>query len=369
MQPRPSSSHSRPRARSPMKRPPRTTSRSSLSGPADRAGDRGKLRRARRRDRDRGQRLRPRQRHADVSCRGGRAGDRDPDPGGRSRRARRDHRDRARRCRGRAARPRDAHRDDQRERDPARRLRGRLGHAQRDGDLARDHRRARQGLDRAGPGGLRGGPGRDDRHRRRCRLHAANGTLTIAAGTLGATIPLAIVNDALDENDEQIVVQLSNPSNAELGTTTRFTYTILNNDPSPTVSITTASSSVGESVGTTTLTVALSAASGKDITVTFAGTGTATEGADYAYTPADHAVVPGGHDDADDRDRRRRGHDRRARRDRRHHARVAGQWPFAGAPNITTILDDDPMRLGPAGNYQVCLAAMPDGAGHALGQL
>ncbi len=188
----------------------------------------------------------------------------------------------------------------------------------------------------------------------------ANGTLTIPAGTLGGSIPLAIVDDTLDEDDEQIAIQLAMPVNAELGTTTLFTYTILDDDAPPSVSITTASSSVGEGAGTTNLTVALSAASGKTITVDFAGTGTATEGADYAYTPAGHALTFAA------------GmvtqtiaitivEDSLAEPDETVITTLASpvNATLAGSPNTITILDDDPVCLGPTGNYQVCLAAPP----------
>ena len=46
----------------------------------------------------------------------------------------------------------------------------------------------------------------------------ANGTLTISAGSSSGTITIAsIVNDSLDEPNETVIVTLSNPSNATLG--------------------------------------------------------------------------------------------------------------------------------------------------------
>ena len=46
----------------------------------------------------------------------------------------------------------------------------------------------------------------------------ANGTLTIPAGSTSGTITIAsIVDDTLDEVDETVIVTLSNPSNATLG--------------------------------------------------------------------------------------------------------------------------------------------------------
>ncbi|MBI4142794.1 peptidoglycan-binding protein [Candidatus Uhrbacteria bacterium] len=65
----------------------------------------------------------------------------------------------------------------------------------------------------------------------------ANGTATVTAGATTTTIPLTIVNDSTAEPDETIIITLSSPVNATLGTST-YTYTITNDDdstrPSPT---------------------------------------------------------------------------------------------------------------------------------------
>ncbi len=63
----------------------------------------------------------------------------------------------------------------------------------------------------------------------------ANGTLTFAAGDVAENISLAIIDDALIEANETVVITLSNPSGASLGTNTTFTYTIENNDAAVTI--------------------------------------------------------------------------------------------------------------------------------------
>jgi gliding motility-associated-like protein len=63
----------------------------------------------------------------------------------------------------------------------------------------------------------------------------ANGTLSFAAGELSKTIDLTIVDDALIEENETVVITLSNASGADLGTNTVFTYTIVNNDAQVTI--------------------------------------------------------------------------------------------------------------------------------------
>ena len=107
----------------------------------------------------------------------------------------------------------------------------------------------------------------------------ANGTLTITAGNTTANITIAgIVNDLLDENNETVIVTLSNPSNAILGANTTHTYTINDNDATPSVAFNSTSSSGLESVSSADLQVDLSAASGLTVTVDYAVTGTATGG-------------------------------------------------------------------------------------------
>ena len=111
----------------------------------------------------------------------------------------------------------------------------------------------------------------------------ANGTLTINAGATTGTITIAsIVDDAADEANETVILTLSNPSNATLGSDSVHTYTINDNDDAPVVDFNATSSSGAESASSAALTVDLSAASSQDVTVDYAVTGTATgSGTDY----------------------------------------------------------------------------------------
>ncbi|MDA9069074.1 hypothetical protein N9K42_05520, partial [Gammaproteobacteria bacterium] len=111
----------------------------------------------------------------------------------------------------------------------------------------------------------------------------ANGTLTIAAGAVVGYITIAsIVDDALDEADETVILTLSSPSNATLSGTTVHTYTIADNDNPPVVDFNATSSNGAESVSSKAITVDLSAASSNNVTVNYAITGTATgSGTDY----------------------------------------------------------------------------------------
>ena len=102
----------------------------------------------------------------------------------------------------------------------------------------------------------------------------ANGTLTISAGSTSGTITIAgIVDDGLDEPNETVIVTLSNPSNATLGSDKVHTYTITDNDSAPIVDFEATSSSQAESVSTKNVTVNLSAVSAQNVTVDYAVTG------------------------------------------------------------------------------------------------
>lgn len=123
----------------------------------------------------------------------------------------------------------------------------------------------------------------------------ASGTLTFAPGETTKNIAPTVVDDALDENDETVVVTLSNPSDATPGGNMVHTYTIQDNDAPPTVAFDTNASAGGEGATPAQLTLSLSAASGRTVTVHYAATGgTATGGGiDYTLTAGDLTFGPG----------------------------------------------------------------------------
>jgi alpha-tubulin suppressor-like RCC1 family protein len=59
----------------------------------------------------------------------------------------------------------------------------------------------------------------------------ATGTITIPAGSTSTTLSLNIIDDTIREPDENIIITLSNPINADLGNNNTFIYTILDNEP------------------------------------------------------------------------------------------------------------------------------------------
>ncbi len=123
---------------------------------------------------------------------------------------------------------------------------------------------------------------------------AANGTLTFTAGQTSKTITVPLRDELVDEPDEQFTLTLSNPTNALLGNATGI-GTISDVNPVPFLSI--ANTSVTEGSGgtnTVSITVTLSAASGKTITVDLAtADGTGRAGSDYTATSGTVTFLPG----------------------------------------------------------------------------
>lgn len=122
----------------------------------------------------------------------------------------------------------------------------------------------------------------------------AAGTLTFAPGQTAARITLKVTNDALDENNETIRISLSNPLNAEIGNFPNHTRTIQDDDPAPRLQFISSSSRFDESAGNRTLSVRLSTASGKTVTVPYrVTTDTATSGRDYTLANGIQTFQPG----------------------------------------------------------------------------
>jgi len=115
----------------------------------------------------------------------------------------------------------------------------------------------------------------------------ASGVLTFDPGVTSQPIDVTIVNDGLDEEDETIVVGLSNPTggNAELGQITEHTYTIV--DPRPAVGFDSAASRAQEDSGSALIPVSLSLTATGPISVDYSVIGGTATGAGVDYTLAD----------------------------------------------------------------------------------
>ncbi|MDB5899650.1 MAG: type 1 secretion target domain protein, partial [Ramlibacter sp.] len=111
----------------------------------------------------------------------------------------------------------------------------------------------------------------------------AGGVLTVPAGVTGFTVTVAGVQDAIDEPDETVPLTIGGVSG---------TGTILDDDPTPSLSI--ADITVNEAAGTATFTVLLTAASGRPVSVNYAtADGTAVAGGDYTAASGTLTFAPG----------------------------------------------------------------------------
>ena len=119
---------------------------------------------------------------------------------------------------------------------------------------------------------------------------ATSGTLTFTSGQTSKTIPVPLIDDALNEADETFTLTLSNATVALTDATA--TGTIFDDDPEPSVSI--ADASASEAAGQVGFTISISAVSGQEVDVDYTTTdGTALAGSDYTATTGT-AVIPAG---------------------------------------------------------------------------
>lgn len=120
--------------------------------------------------------------------------------------------------------------------------------------------------------------------------------IVIPSGSTTGSITLTAVQDARDEDDENIVVEIASVTNATESGTQLATATITDDDLPPVVTIADGTKQEGNS-GTTTITfeVTLSAASGKTVTVNVATEdGTAVAQSDYLpFTSPSVTFAPG----------------------------------------------------------------------------
>jgi len=119
-------------------------------------------------------------------------------------------------------------------------------------------------------------------------------TVSFAAGETSKVVPIELFDDALDENNETFSLSLTNfLTDGEAGASQpTATFTILDDDPSPTVTLTATPLSIVEPGGQSTVTATLSAVSGRTVTVAMNFAGTATGGGvDYTIS-ATQITIP-----------------------------------------------------------------------------
>ena len=120
---------------------------------------------------------------------------------------------------------------------------------------------------------------------------ASSSTITIPAGTLTGTVTVTAVQDALDEYDETVIVDITGVTNGTENGTQQITVIITDDDAEPTLRVNDASVIEGYS-GTVimTFTVTLSQLSGKFVTVVYDTLG-GTALAETDYTAVNGTLI------------------------------------------------------------------------------
>jgi hypothetical protein len=122
---------------------------------------------------------------------------------------------------------------------------------------------------------------------------STSGTLTFSATETSKTVTITVLADTLDEHDETVLLNLSSARHGTIGDG-QGVGTVTDNDPPPTAQFSASSYTVAEDGVNATITVTLSAASGKTVTVYYAtSNGTATAGTDYTTTTGSVVFDPG----------------------------------------------------------------------------
>lgn len=122
----------------------------------------------------------------------------------------------------------------------------------------------------------------------------ASGTATVTAGSLDTTFVVDIINDAIDEADETLVIGLSSPSAGANLSNTSLSMTITDDDTGPVIAFSDTIISVNEGALSNIFQVSLSAVSGTDVSVDYTVTaGTAVAGEDYVLNDGTLTISSG----------------------------------------------------------------------------
>ncbi len=113
-----------------------------------------------------------------------------------------------------------------------------------------------------------------------------SGSVTLIEGTNYAEIPLEVIDDIEDEDDETVIVTLTGGTGYNVGSQNQFTLTIRDNDVTPEVTFDNDSDNVDEDHGTVDVALSLSEAAAADFTLNYGLSGTAVRGIDYTITGA-----------------------------------------------------------------------------------
>lgn len=124
--------------------------------------------------------------------------------------------------------------------------------------------------------------------------YARSGTkITVPAGSLTATGTISAVSDAIDENNETVIVDITGVTNGTESGTQLQTVTITDDDTGPAVTLAVSSTTLAEASGTATITASLSTTSSFPVVVDLEFSGEATFPDDYSRSGT-QITIPAG---------------------------------------------------------------------------
>ncbi len=108
-----------------------------------------------------------------------------------------------------------------------------------------------------------------------------SGTISVAAGLSSVNIPIVITDDDVEENNETVILTLTDGTEYTVGSVNMHTLTITDNDAKPQVSFASSSSRAPENKGTHHVAVRINPAPAAPFTLSYGTGGTATRNTDY----------------------------------------------------------------------------------------
>lgn len=119
-------------------------------------------------------------------------------------------------------------------------------------------------------------------------------SITVPAGqtTANAATGITATGDVIYEGNETVIIDISSVTNGSENGTQQQTITIDDAESPPTVTLS-ATTTIAEAAGSSTLTATLSTAADETVTVNLAYSGTASNGSDYAASSASISVTAG----------------------------------------------------------------------------
>lgn len=117
-------------------------------------------------------------------------------------------------------------------------------------------------------------------------------SILIPAGQLSGSLSITAINDSVDEDDETATIRLNSPITAA-STPELLTFTILDEDPGPNISLSLSSTTLSEQNGTVRIIAVADVASSRSIIIPVVLGGTATAGTDFTPQTGSITIAAG----------------------------------------------------------------------------